>query len=176
MSEQLIKQERIAKDEFFEYDPNSPLNDAQKSEFTHLEYYPYNPDLALVLDITLIEDMPVAQIFTTKDTIRNYEKYGTITFSVDGEQVTLTIYNTPHGFFLPFVDANAGIETYPVGRYIDAQRLPDGRFVVDFNTAYNPYCAYSDRFNCPLTPAENRLKVAIRAGEKIPTGDWVELK
>ncbi|MCL4252916.1 MAG: DUF1684 domain-containing protein [Anaerolineae bacterium] len=90
--------------------------------------------------------------------------------------VTLTIYQTPHGFFLPFVDANSGKETYPAGRYIDPVRLPDGRFVVDFNTAYNPYCAYNDRYDCPLTPAENRVTVAILAGEKIPTGDWIELK
>ena len=176
MSEQLIKQERLAKDEFFEYDDHSPLTHAQKAEFTHLDYYPYNPALALIVELTLIENTPTAQIFTTKDTIRNYQQYGTFTFSVDGELVKLTIYNTPHGFFLPFVDANAGTETYPAGRYIDAKRLPDGRFVVDFNTAYNPYCAYNDRYDCPLTPAENRVKVAIRAGEKIPTGDWVKLK
>ncbi len=176
MSEQLIKQERLAKDEFFEYDDHSPLTDAQKAEFTHLDYYPYNPALALIVEITPIENTPTAQIFTTKDTIRNYQQYGTFTFSVEGESVTLTIYNTPHGFFLPFVDANAGVETYPAGRYIDAKRLPDGRFVVDFNTAYNPYCAYNDRYDCPLTPAENRVKVAIRAGEKIPTGDWAKLK
>ncbi|MCU0482226.1 MAG: DUF1684 domain-containing protein [Anaerolineae bacterium] len=176
MSEQLIKQDRLAKDEFFEYDDHSPLTDAQKAEFTHLDYYPYNPALALIVEITPIANTPTAQIITTKDTIRNYQQYGTFTFDVDGESVTLTIYNTPHGFFLPFVDVNAGTETYPAGRYIDPKRLPDGRFVVDFNTAYNPYCAYNDRYDCPLTPAENRVKVAIRAGEKIPTGDWAKLK
>ncbi len=176
MSEQLITQQRLVKDEFFEYDDHSPLTDTQKSEFTHLDYYPYNPNLALVVNVTLIENTPTAQILTTKDTIRNYERYGTFSFDVDGEQITLTIYNTPHGFFLPFVDSNAGAETYPAGRYIDPQHLPDGRFVVDFNTAYNPYCAYNDRYDCPLTPAENRLKVAIRAGEKISTGDWAKHK
>lgn len=176
MSEQFILQQRLAKDEFFEYDDQSPLNDAQKMEFTGLNYYPYNPALALVVDVIPIDDMPSVPILTTKDTIRNYRRYGTFTFEMDGQTVTLTIYQTPHGFFLPFVDANAGKETYPAGRYVDPVRLPDGRFIVDFNTAYNPYCAYNDRYECPLTPAENHIPVPILAGEKIPTGDWIELK
>lgn len=176
MSEGLILQQRLAKDEFFEYDDRSPLNDAQKTEFTGLSYYPYNSALALVVDVTPIENTPTAQIMTTKDTIRNYQRYATFSFTVEGQPVTLTIYQTPHGFFLPFIDANAGKETYPAGRYIDPVQLPDGRFVVDFNTAYNPYCAYNDRYECPLTPAENRISVPILAGEKIPTGDWIELK
>jgi len=71
------------------------------------------------------------------------------------------------------VDAGAGVETYPAGRYLEPERLDDGRFHVDFNQAYNPYCAYNDAWNCPITPAENRLKVAIRAGEKLPQGAWV---
>ena len=79
----------------------------------------------------------------------------------------LTLYHGAYGFFLPFVDSAAGIETYPSGRYLEPEPLPGDRFLVDFNLAYNPYCAYNDRWSCPITPFENRLKVPVRAGEKM---------
>ena len=73
-----------------------------------------------------------------------------------------------HGgsFFLPFVDATSGKETYGAGRYLDIELTHDGEIVVDFNYAYNPYCAYNEQWSCPLTPFENRVQVPIRAGEK----------
>jgi len=88
-------------------------------------------------------------------------------FRVDGQEAELTIYASHHGLFLPFVDALAGTETYGAGRYLDPEVLPNGKFLIDFNLAYNPYCAYNDRWSCPLTPFENRLKAPIRAGEKV---------
>ncbi len=72
------------------------------------------------------------------------------------------------------MDSLANEETYGAGRYLDPEVLPDGRFHINFNVAYNPYCAYNDLYSCPLTPFENRVKVPIRAGEKLPEGDWVE--
>ena len=68
---------------------------------------------------------------------------------------------------MPFVDALAGRETYGAGRYVEPERLDDGKLLVDFNQAYNPYCAYNANWSCPLPPRENRLQVPIRAGEKI---------
>ena len=65
-----------------------------------------------------------------------------------------------------FRDATTGKETYAVGRYLDPVRLPDGRYVLDFNMAYNPACAYSEHYNCPIPPRANRLAVEVRAGEK----------
>jgi hypothetical protein len=65
------------------------------------------------------------------------------------------------------VDSLASKETYPAGRYLDPQPIGDNRFMVDFNLAYNPYCAYNDYWSCPLTPFENHIKVPIRAGEKL---------
>ena len=79
----------------------------------------------------------------------------------------LTVFASGYGFFLPFVDNLAGSETYPAGRYLEPEPLPDGKYLIDFNQAYNPYCAYNEHWSCPLTPFENRLKVPIRAGEKI---------
>ncbi len=70
------------------------------------------------------------------------------------------------GYFLPFADSTSGEETYGAGRYLEIETLPDGTSLVDFNYAYNPYCAYNEKWSCPLTPSENRLKVPIESGEK----------
>ena len=87
---------------------------------------------------------------------------------VGGEPAELTLYRNPDGgtFFLPFVDATSGTETYGSGRYVEVELLSDGKIVVDVNYTYNPYCAYNDRWSSPLTPFENRLKVPLQAGEK----------
>ena len=106
---------------------------------------------------------------TTTGNVQHYERFGSFSFEIDGQTVKLTIYRSEHGFFLPFVDSLAGTETYPAGRYLEPDPLPGGRFFIDFNLAYNPYCAYNDMYSCPITPSENRLKVPIRAGEKLFT-------
>jgi hypothetical protein len=85
---------------------------------------------------------------------------------VDDQSAELTIYTSDGEYFLPFTDALAGKETYGAGRYLEPHPLGNGMFLIDFNYAYNPYCAYNARWSCPLTPFENRLKVSIRAGEK----------
>ena len=104
---------------------------------------------------------------TSTGDVQVYYRHSRIRFEVEGQEAELTLYESPNGFFLPFVDLLAGKETYPAGRYLEPEELPGGRFLVDFNVAYNPYCAYNDHWSCPLTPFENRLKVPIRAGEKI---------
>ena len=81
-------------------------------------------------------------------------------FDVEGHAAELTIFKGPNGLFLPFVDSQAGSETYLAGRYLEPEPLPGGRYLVDFNYAYNPYCAYNAQWSCPLTPLENRLEVA----------------
>jgi uncharacterized protein (DUF1684 family) len=104
---------------------------------------------------------------------RLYRRWGRFNFQVDGEGAALTIYSDPpgHDFFMPFRDATSGKETYGAGRYMDNHRpglqpVGDTAVEIDFNFAYNPYCAYNENFSCPLPPAENWLKVPIRAGEK----------
>lgn len=162
---------RREKDQFFKASPQSPLTLDQQDAFGGLNYYEPNPALDLVLPV---EPLPPGNnevvIETTTGDTRRYRRYGRVRFEVEGQSVELTIYDAPHGYFLPFVDANAGGETYPAGRYLEPDVLGDGRFHLDFNLAYNPYCAYGDGWSCPITPAENRLMVAIRAGEKNPPG------
>lgn len=161
---------REEKDEFFRTHPQSPLTAEQQRAFTGLNYFPENPALRLEVTVEPFAERDVIEVQTTTGEVRKYQRFGRFSFEVDGQPAALTIYATPHGFFLPFVDALANKETYPAGRYLEPEPLGGNRFLVDFNVAYNPFCAYSPDFSCPLTPFENRLKVAIRAGEKIFEG------
>ena len=158
---------RKEKDEFFGEHPQSPLEPEQKNNFSGLNYFPENEALRLEVKAELLNDPQPIQMQTTTGGTQVYIRYGRIKFDVDDQETELTIYKSEHGYFLPFVDSLAGEETYPAGRYLDPEELPGNRFLVDFNIAYNPYCAYNEMWSCPITPAENRLKVPIRAGEKI---------
>ena len=166
---------RTAKDEFLTQDPHSPLTQAQKDTFRGLEYFPENPDLRLELQLEEFSEKETIEMQTSSGDVQQHTRYGKIHFEVDSQPVELTIYMDAHGFFLPFVDNLAGKETYGAGRYLEPQALMDGKVLVDFNYAYNPYCAYNDLYSCPLTPWENRLQVPITAGEKLPSADWAKL-
>lgn len=158
---------RAEKDDFFTGSPQSPLTPAQKQAFKGLNYFDENPSLRFEVKVSPLPDREQIEIQTSTGEARGYTRYARFKFQVEGQAAELTIYETEHGFFLPFVDSLAGVETYPAGRYLDLEPLPGGFFLVDFNLAYNPYCAYNDAWSCPLTPFENRLKVPIRAGEKL---------
>lgn len=158
---------RREKDELFRTDPRSPLSPEQRQAFTGLHYFPPEPDLDLVVEVEGLPEHQSVEIQTSTGEVRSYERFGRFRFAVEGQEVTLTVYRNEDGYFLPFADSLAGKETYGAGRYLEPEELPDGRFAVNFNLAYNPYCAYNPRWSCPLTPAENRLKVPIRAGEKV---------
>ncbi|MCL4270934.1 MAG: DUF1684 domain-containing protein [Anaerolineales bacterium] len=158
---------RAEKDAFFGGHPQSPLTSEQRADFKGLAYFPENDSLRLEVVVEEIPEKPRFEMQTSTGDVQTYERFGTFKFPVDGQDAQLTIYRSQHGFFLPFVDSLAGKETYPAGRYLEPEPLPGGRFIIDFNYAYNPYCAYNEMWSCPITPAENRLKVAIRAGEKL---------
>jgi uncharacterized protein len=158
---------RKEKDEFFGYHPQSPLTPEQKHRFTGLQYFPENAALRLEVQAELLFDQQPMQMQTSTGGVQTYVRHARFKFQVDGQEAELTIYQNENGYFLPFVDSLAGKETYPAGRYLEPESLPGNRFLVDFNLAYNPYCAYNEMWSCPITPAENRLKVPIRAGEKL---------
>jgi uncharacterized protein (DUF1684 family) len=158
---------RKEKDDFFGRHTQSPLTREQRQGFLGLNYFPENESLQLEV---LVEEFPVKEqieMQTTTGDSQTYERFGCFRFQAEGGEALLTIYRSPNGFFLPFVDSLAGKETYPAGRYLEPQALPGNRFLVDFNLAYNPYCAYNEMWSCPITPLENRIKIAIRAGEKV---------
>ena len=157
---------RKQKDQFFAADHHSPLTPQQKESFAGLKYFPENPALRLELEIEVFTEQDQVEMQTSTGDLRTYTRYGRIHFEVNGEAAALTIFASEHGFFLPFVDTQAGKLTYGAGRYLDPPAAQNGKLSVDFNLAYNPYCAYNENYSCPLPPAENRLKVAIQAGEQ----------
>jgi hypothetical protein len=163
-----LDQFRAQKDDFFRHDRQSPLTPDQRREFAGLKYYPENPALRLASLIEEYPDKETVTMITSTGSAQEYLKYGRFSFEVNGEIATLQVYQDPEGgfFFLPFVDATAPDETYGAGRYLDIEPIGGGQFLIDFNYAYNPYCAYNLNWSCPLTPPENRLTVRIEAGEK----------
>lgn len=160
---------RARKDEFFKSEPDSPLTPEQQERFDALGYFPENPALALELPLDASGD-DVGEILTlgtTDGQAKQFERAGRIRFEAGGQPVTLTVFKE-HGrgrYYLPFRDATAGKETYAVGRYLDIRARPNGDLLVDFNYAYNPYCAYGDGWSCPIPPRENVISARIEAGE-----------
>jgi len=161
---------RKAKDQYFGGDQNSPLTNAQRNRFRGLDYFEENAGLQFVLGV---EEFPndakdlIQMATSTGDTVPHI-RWGQLKFDVNGEPVALLVYRSVggDGYFLPFMDATTGEESYSDGRYLDLPSTDDGRLVVDFNYAYNPYCAYNPNWSCQIPPSENRLTVSITAGEK----------
>ena len=170
---------RAARDALFATHPQSALDVEQRRSFTGLRYFPYNPAMRFVVDIVPVEN-PVSQTITMSAAeTMTMLTIGHIQFVVDGQHASLSLYWLNiygGGLFLPFRDATCPKESYGGGRYLfdtikgsDFVSLPDEhgrkRILLDFNYAYNPSCAYNDAWTCPLAPVENRLKVALNAGE-----------
>jgi hypothetical protein len=152
-------------------DPNSPR--LAKGPFPVW----FDPDPAARVEATLQTEPPREEvILSTRGNKRRALRLGTLRFSLDGRELSLTALRLlepgtgEKSVSIFFRDATTGHETYPVGRYVDAEPLPDGRYVLDFNRAYNPSCAFSPLYNCPIPPRENVLPVAVRAGERDPGG------
>ena len=167
-----IEQERKEKDHWFGAAHDSPIPHEARHTFKGLSYYPIDPALRFRLKIVEFPKQEVLTLPTSKGTEQQYLRYGYFEFPVGGQTVRLHAYRKVHAhsahesLFVPFRDATSAKETYGAGRYLDLDFEPSGVYDVDFNRAYNPYCAYSDDFVCPFPPRENWLKVPIRAGEK----------
>lgn len=168
-----VSQERAAKDGFFKQSPHSPIASSERASFSGLAYY----DVDELFRYAPIELDPLEpgqdhemQVQTSDGAIRDGHRAGVFSFKVNGSEHRLTALQlsgtSDDALFVPFIDATSGSETYGAGRYLDLERLPDGRYELDFNFAYAPFCAYSPQYSCPLPPPENRLSVAITAGER----------
>ena len=165
---------RQDKDEFFRTDPRSPIPADERGAFTGLSFFPV--DEALVFESRTLEpytgDEPSNfQIPTSDGKLRAAHRAGVLRFDLEGETRQLTAYTFDGGdgesLFVPFLDRTSGTETYGAGRYLDIDPDEDGTYELDFNLAYHPSCVYDPRFSCPLTPAENRLPLLIKAGERL---------
>ena len=165
-----LEERRAQKDEFFRTSPESPLTDEQKAAFTGLRYYPENAAYVFIVEPEPFDEVKNMGLQTSSGETIGLLIWAHAYFEVEGRMQCLTLFaDDPEGsaLFLPFSDAGRGTETYGAGRYLEPVRLADGRLKLDFNDAYNPYCAYNDGWMCPLTPPENRLSVRIPAGEML---------
>ena len=167
---------RRQKDKWMQESADSPLEHHQRHTFSGLNYYPI--DFAYRVRATMNRDAQphTIKIQTTTGDWREYNHYGALAFELNGQALKLNVYQ-PVGdkahsaskeLFVPFRDRTAPMETYGAGRYLDLRALEEGQdYLLDFNRAYNPWCAYSPNYSCTVPPPANHLPVEIRAGEKL---------
>lgn len=167
-----ILQERLTKDKIFKSEQDSPIPSSERSGFQGLSYYPINPKLRFSAKLNRYAGPKQIRLGTNTGEIRSGLRYGYFDFEVENRACRLNVYKLEDAadggvsLFIPFRDATSGEESYGAGRYIDLIENTVGIYDLDFNRAYNPFCAYNNRFSCPLPPSENMLEVPILAGEK----------
>jgi uncharacterized protein (DUF1684 family) len=164
---------RTFKDQDFKDNPESPVPADKRAALLPLRYFPIDPSYNVPAALNLADNRPVFEMPTSTGTLRRMQLVGTLQFTFQGQTHSLGAF-VPDGteqivdLFVPFADMTTGTETYAAGRYLDLAPTSTGFYTIDFNRAYNPYCAYNATYECPFPPPSNRLKVAIRAGEKLP--------
>ena len=154
---------------------SSPLKDSDRKKFKGLDFFKYDSTFLVQATFKRTPNEDVFKMKTTTDRLPEYMKYGIITFQLKGETYSLFVYQNQalkmdeeykDYLFLPFLDDTNGEESYGGGRYIDL-RIPEKNTVeIDFNSAYNPYCAYNEKYSCPIVPRENYLALSVKAGVK----------
>lgn len=170
-----IEEERRQKDAAFRAVPQSPIPAAERASFGGLVYYPPNPTFNVEATLVPSERPDVVMLGSTKGDVRPQLRFGDLRFTLAGQECRLTGYKDAGDpdaaeLFVPFRDATSGRETYGAGRYLETEDPGGGleprAVTLDFNLAYNPWCAYNADYSCTLPPAENVLPVAVTAGEK----------
>jgi len=157
----------------------SPLSAKDIKTFSALSFFKIDKKFKVTAQLVKEKDPVIFEMETTTNRRPLYIKYGRLTFTIDGKKQSLTIYqNKDFGrdpqyndyLFLPFTDKTSGEESYGGGRYLDVlttDENKDGTITIDFNKSYNPYCAYNRNYSCPLTPKENTVNIALKAGVKV---------
>ncbi|CAN5472638.1 DUF1684 domain-containing protein [soil metagenome] len=163
---------RKEKDHFLKTSAESPITD--KSAFKGLVYFAPDPAYRVAARLEPFADKTQKLVVTMTDGSEEvYDKFAHAVFSLNGEACRLLVVKLDKTYSILFRDATSGKETYGGGRYIELNpdKLTDNRVILDFNTAYNPYCSYNPSYACPLPPKENSLPIAIKAGEKYVAHD-----
>jgi uncharacterized protein (DUF1684 family) len=169
----------------FQYELNTEYADASKSPLTKedlktfkaLDFFEINEKYKVTAQLEYTPNSPVFELKTTTDRLPLYRKYAIATFVLDGKEHQLNIYQSQdlmnsleykNYLFLPFNDTTNGKSTYGGGRFMDLEipSTESNTIIIDFNKAYNPYCAYNHTYSCPIPPKENTLNIAIEAGVK----------
>jgi uncharacterized protein (DUF1684 family) len=154
----------------------SPLDPKVRKHFKGHEFFEANLKYRVTATLRVTEPVPFFKMKTSSVALPEYRVYGMVEFVLDGTAFILPVYQSKQlmatetyrdHLFFPFTDLTNGTLTYPGGRYIELSIPKEGsEITIDFNQAYNPYCAYSTRYSCPVVPAENHLDIEILAGVK----------
>jgi len=177
-AEQIAKHRESYKEDFIK-DNHSPL---KKDDLQNLHFYEANSTYKVLAEVELLKNEKVFKMPTFNGSSSDYYRYAHINFVLNGKAIQMTLYRSvslstnpvyKDHLFLPFTDETNNKETYGGGRYIDldAKEIVNNHIEIDFNKAYNPYCAYSAGYRCPVPPEENDLQLALKAGEKLYTGE-----
>jgi len=163
---------RAAKDVAFK-NSSDPVPPSRHAELLPLAYFPIEPSYKVPASLKPTTDRAIITLPSTGGQ-RRMRKVGTLEFLLKGQPLQLSAFLEIGGsnadrLFVAFTDMTSGTETYPGGRYLDLDRNATGIYEIDFNRAYHPYCYYDPTYDCPYPPPENRLKVPIRAGERLKT-------
>ena len=166
-----VEAEREKKNDFMRSDAESPFA-KDTAAFEGLKYFPPDPQYKVVADLEPVEEKKMVQLNTNDGQVQRYVEYAYASVRLNDTDQKLVILEVIDSgpfrgtLFLAFADQTSAFETYGAGRYLDVVKTPGATSItLDFNHAYNPYCAYGDDFSCPLPPKENVLDVAIKAGE-----------
>ena len=171
-SDYQIKQNAIFKDA-----SKSPLKKKDLKNFKGLDFFPIDSSFIVEANLELTPEAQIFKMATTTDRKPEYKQYGILTFDLKGKSHQLSLYRSQEEkdseeykdyLFLPFTDLTSGEESYGGGRYMNLfiSDIKNGKLTLNFNNTYNPYCAYNEKYSCPITPRKNHLDVAIRAGIK----------
>ncbi len=154
----------------------SPLTKEDLAVFKSLDFYRINKDFRVEAKFTRTEDAEPFKMKTTTDRAPEYVKYGEVSFTLKGKKIKVNIYQSMRlrqkeeykdYLFLPFTDLTSGKTSYGGGRYVDLKIPKSDTIIIDFNKAYNPYCAYNHKYSCVVPPAENFIDIEIKAGVKL---------
>jgi uncharacterized protein (DUF1684 family) len=167
--EREISQFRADKQEYFKSSADSPIQN--KAQFSQLDYFPPDQRYRIMAALQPVTDTARLQVRTTDGKQTVLTRYAYANFALEGREHRLLLLKSAdeedERLFLPFTDATNGFDTYGGGRYLDLAYKPgDKELMIDFNLAYNPFCAYNDDYSCPIPPKENALDIPIKAGEK----------
>jgi uncharacterized protein (DUF1684 family) len=160
------------KDQFMRESPQSPIPEDRRAAFAPLTYFPVDPSSRVPAMLQPAEPGPAIEMPTSTGQRRQMRRVGTLAFTLKGRPLSLGAFveaeeKDMRRLFVPFGDLTNGMETYQGGRYLDLERTATGIYDLDFNRAYHPFCLFNSAYDCPYPPPESRLKVPIRAGERL---------
>lgn len=169
-----LQAQRLEKDKMLRTERDSPIPEEARASFPGLPYFPINPELRVAASLREIRGGPpvVIEMQQTDGKTERMRKVGSLVFTLHAIEYTLTAFTdvndpTMERLFVPFGDLTNGAETYKGGRFLNLTRTATSLYDLDFNQAYHPYCVYNPNWICPVPPRDNRLPVAIPAGERL---------